>query len=170
MNQRLPIGEFVRPQAFSTSLCQQYALELDTLGTQIREITDSFSDALWQQTYRRGAWPAWKIVHHLFDSQLQGYCRFKFALTESEPVIKPYDQDAWSDLPDSSIQTLTETISLIELLHQRWARLCSGLSENQWKRVFLHPEGGTFALFEAIALYAWHARHHLAHLKIIASA
>jgi hypothetical protein len=103
-------------------------------------------------------------VHHVPDSHLNCYVRFRLALTENEPVIKPYDEARWAELHDARTGPIDESLRLLEALHDRWIRLIRSLREADFKRAFLHPERGRMPLDETLALYAWHSRHHVAHI------
>jgi hypothetical protein len=103
-------------------------------------------------------------VHHLPDSHMNAYVRFKLALTENEPTIKPYAENLWAQLPDSQSTSLETSLVLLDSLHDRFVRLLRSLTPEQWKRSFRHPELGVVPLEKNLALYAWHGRHHVAHI------
>ena len=105
-----------------------------------------------------------QVVHHVPDSHLNSYMRFRLALTEQEPTIKPYDQQRWAELPDSRTAPMDVSLSLLESLHERWVLLLRSLTVADWKRTFRHPELGVVTLEGNAALYAWHGRHHVAHI------
>jgi hypothetical protein len=112
--------------------------------------------------YRPGGWTVRQLVHHVPDSHLNSYMRFRLALTEQEPTIKPYDQALWAELPDSRTAPIEMSLSLLESLHERWVILLRSLTPAEWKRTFRHPELGVVSLERTAALYAWHGRHHVA--------
>src|SRR5581483_12142375 len=105
-----------------------------------------------------------QVVHHLPDSHLNSYLRFRLALTENEPVIKPYQENLWAELPDARTAPIEMSLGLLDHLHARWVLLLRSLTEQQWKRTFTHPELGQVSLENNAALYAWHGRHHVAHI------
>lgn len=119
------------------------------------------------RAYREGGWTGRQVVHHLADSHLNSYARFRLALTEERPVIKPYDEKRWAELPDARSGPVDPSLSLIEGLHARWVALLGAMSPADFDRVFVHPERGEMSLERTARLYAWHCRHHLAHLALI---
>lgn len=120
--------------------------------------------------YRPGGWTGQQVIHHVADSHLNSYCRFRLALTEDNPTIRPYDESAWAELPDVTIMPAGVSLALLESLHSRWVTLLHQLTEAQWQRTFYHPETKRAStLDQALALYAWHGRHHLGHLALLAS-
>ncbi|WP_254245235.1 DinB family protein [Hymenobacter sp. BRD67] len=107
-------------------------------------------------------------MHHVADSHLNAYCRFRLALTEDTPTIRPYDEQAWAELPDVAATPITVSLALLEHLHSRWVTLLQHLDEAQWQRTFYHPGNQkTASLDQTLALYAWHGQHHLAHLSLL---
>ena len=121
-----------------------------------------------QRPYRPGGWTGRQVIHHLADSHLNAYVRFRLALTEDNPTIRPYDEAAWAELPDVAATPITVSLSLLESLHSRWLTLLHHLDEAQWQRTFHHPETQkTTTLDQVLALYAWHGQHHLAHVDLL---
>jgi hypothetical protein len=115
--------------------------------------------------YRPGGWTLRQVAHHLPDSHLNAYVRFKLALTEERPTIKPYDEARWAELPDVRGASVETSVALLEALHERWVALLRGLAASDWSREFVHPQHGTsFDLDRTLALYAWHGRHHVAQI------
>jgi len=107
------------------------------------------------------------VVHHVPDSHLNSYVRFKLALTENEPIIKPYDEAAWAKLPDSASTPIEVSLTLLEALHERWVQLLKSLTDADYARPFRHPELGAVRLDQNLALYGWHGRHHVAHITAL---
>ena len=121
--------------------------------------------------YRPGGWDGRQVIHHLADSHMNCYFRFRLALTEDNPTVRPYDEQAWAELPDVAATPITVSLALLESLHTRWVMLLQHLSEAQWQRTFYHPGSQReFTLDQALALYAWHGQHHLAHLRLLLAA
>jgi hypothetical protein len=114
---------------------------------------------------RPEGWTIKQVIHHCSDSHINSIIRFKLALTEDNPTIRPYREERWAELDDSINDDISISLSLIEVLHTKWAYLLRSLSEEQLNRTFNHPNSGEFTLKQAIALYAWHSNHHLAHVK-----
>lgn len=162
---RFPIGRFEAQESYSTvevrACLQRLALAPKRLAVAVR----GFGDAQLDTPYRPGGWSARQVVHHLADSVLNGSLRFRWALTEEEPTIKPYDENAWSVLPDAKSGPIAPSLALFEGASERLVRLLESLAPQHWSRRFYHPEGRRhWRLDEALALYAWHHEHHVAHL------
>lgn len=161
---RFPIGKFEWPKTISAEQRKEWTATLSKAPLLYREEIEHLTKQQLNTPYREGGWSIRQVVHHVPDSHLHGYIRFKQALTEKDPEIKPYDQTAWAELTDSS-EEIEVSLKLLESLHQRWAFLLNGLQEDDWLRTFRHPESGRSTLEEAASLYAWHSRHHLAHIR-----
>jgi hypothetical protein len=114
--------------------------------------------------YRPDGWSVRQVVHHVPESHMNAYIRFKLALTEDEPVVKPYDEAAWAKLPDISGTPIETSLTLLDALHDRWVRVLRLLDDTAFKRTFRHPEIGVITLEKNLALYAWHGKHHVAHI------
>ena len=117
--------------------------------------------------YREGGWTVRQVVHHVPDSHLNSYIRFKLALTEEEPTIRPYMEDRWAELPEARTAPIELSLSLLEDLHKRWMLMLRAIQPAEWKRTFRHPEIGPMTLEKNLALYAWHGRHHVAHVTAL---
>ena len=130
----------------------------------MREAVAGLTREQLETPYRDGGWTLRQVVHHVPDSHLNSYVRFKLALTEESPTIRPYDEARWAELPDS-VDTPPETsMQLLESLHDRWVRLLRSMSADDFQRTLNHPENGLMTLDAMVALYAWHGRHHVAHI------
>jgi hypothetical protein len=163
-NLRYPIGCFT-PAA--SSQAENRAAQMETLHLlpeRLRAVTSGLSDAQLDTPYREGGWTVRQVVHHLADSHANAYIRFKLALTEDWPTIKPYDEAAWANLADGRLLPIDVSLALIAALHSRWVALLESLSEEDFKRGYNHPERGRQDLGTALALYDWHSRHHTAHI------
>ena len=132
---------------------------------QLRSAIAGLDERALSRRYREGGWTIREVVHHVPDSHMHAYVRFKFALTEDAPSIKAYDEQRWALLPDVTLVAPDVSVNLLDALHQRWVALLRRLTEDQFRRRYLHPELGPVALYEALALYAWHGRHHTAHVR-----
>jgi hypothetical protein len=122
------------------------------------------SDAQLDTPYREGGWTVRQVVHHVADSHINGYCRLKFALAENEPTIKPYDENVWSEFSDTKTLPVNVSLALLEALHTRWVAVLRSLAPEQFRRTYNHPESGKQDIDSHIANYAWHSRHHTAHI------
>ena len=159
-----PIGKFAWDGSASGEQLRQWIDEIAAAPSQLRAAADGLSAEQLDTPYRPGGWTVRQVVHHVPDSHLNSYVRFRLALTEPEPTIKPYDQERWAELPDSRLAAIEVSLSLLESLHERWVILLRSLTPADWKRTFRHPELGLVNLEHTAALYAWHGRHHVAHI------
>jgi hypothetical protein len=116
--------------------------------------------------YRPGGWTTRQVVHHVPDSHMNALVRFKLALTEDQPTIKPYDEARWANLPDAALP-IEASLELTDALHRRWVALLESMSARDFQRTFAHPEAGVLRLDQWLAQYAWHGRHHVAHVRSI---
>jgi hypothetical protein len=163
---RYPIGKF-RPAATVTAeQREEWIQTIESLPAALRRAVNNIPEGdLARERYRPGGWTIRQLLHHLADSHLNSYIRFKLGLTEDEPTVKPYDEAAWAELPDSRELPAELSLQLIDLLHQRWAFLLRQMSEADFARTVLHPEHGRIMRLDFLLdLYAWHSRHHLQHL------
>lgn len=129
----------------------------------LREAIQGLSDAQLDTPYREGGWTVRQLVHHIADSHANAYVRFKLALTESNPTIKPYDEAAWAALPDSRLP-IEPSLAMIEGIHKRLVALLESLAGSDFERTFQHPERGPMTIAANLALYEWHSLHHTAHI------
>jgi len=160
---RYPIGRFSAP---ASSLPGDRAAHIQTLRElpeRLRAAVSGLSDSQLDTPYREGGWKVRQVVHHVPDSHINCYVRFKLALTEDWPTIKPYDEGAWANLPDSRLP-VEVSLQLIAALHGRWVALLEALSEDDFQKGYVHPEMGRQNLAQVLALYDWHSRHHTAHI------
>jgi len=160
---RYPVGRFEWPEAISRQELDAAIAEIAALPGQLRAAVKGLAPEQLDTPYREGGWTVRQVVHHVPDSHLNSYIRFKLALTENEPVIKPYDEAAWAQLADSQ-GAIEPSLELLDALHNRWVTLMRSMSDAQWQRRFTHPERGPMRLDVTAVLYAWHSRHHLAHV------
>jgi uncharacterized damage-inducible protein DinB len=160
---RYPIGRFERPETISSEDRTNAIATLAELPEQLRNVVDGLGSAQLNTPYREGGWTVRQLVHHIADSHMNAFIRIRLALTEDWPTIKPYDQDAWATLHDSAAP-VEWSLELIESLHARWVMLLQSLTEEQWMRGYRHPESGDVSVDAATLMYAWHSRHHVAHI------
>jgi len=160
---RYPIARFSPPASSTPGIRAAQIQTLRLLPERLRAAVAGLNDAQLDTPYREGGWTVRQVVHHLVDSHVNGYIRFKLALTEDWPTIKPYDQAAWAELADSQLP-IDVSLTLIETLHARWVALLASLSDEDFQKGYLHPEDGRVNLATALAIYEWHSRHHTAHI------
>ena len=164
---RYPIGNFRFPDSVSADDRVRFIGQISETPARLREAIAGLSESQLETPYRPGGWTVRQVVHHLPDSHLNSYIRFRLALTEDDPVIKPYAEDRWALLPDARTAPVGVSLQLLESLHQRWVPLLQSLNDEEWRRTFRHPELGSVRLEQNAALYAWHGRHHVAHLTAL---
>ena len=161
---RFPIGRFSPP---ATSLSEMRVAHLETLRMlpeRLRAAVGGLSDPQLDTPYRPEGWTLRQVVHHVADSHANCYIRFKLALTEDWPTIKPYDEVAWANLSDSRRLPVEVSLAMLEALHGRWVGLLEAMSEEDFHKGYVHPEQGRQNLAKALALYDWHSRHHTSHI------
>ena len=161
---RYPIGRFSFPQAVTAGERTAWIAEIAQAPAKLRAAAAGLTADQLDTPYRDGGWTVRQVVHHVPESHMNAYIRFKLALTEDEPVIKPYDEAAWAQLPDVAATPIETSLDMLEALHDRWVRLLRAIEEPDWRRAFRHPEIGLIKLESNLALYAWHGRHHAAHI------
>lgn len=161
---RFPIGRFSYDGPPTEEQRQTLLDEIAHTPHNLRAAVNGLSDSQLETPYRPDGWTVRQVVHHVPDSHLNSYVRFKLALTEDEPTIKPYAEDRWAELADTKATPLEVSLTMLDSLHDRWVRLMRSLSTGDWKRTFRHPEHGTMTLEKNLAMYAWHGRHHVAHI------
>lgn len=161
---RYPIGKFDASQSLTDDQVEQFILSIASLPVRLQEAVANMKAEQLDTPYREGGWTVRQVIHHLPDSHLNGYTRQKLALTEHAPTIRPYNEGAWAELPDSLQGAPEISLTLLAALHQRWVLLLKTLQPEQLQRRFIHPENGEQRIREHIGLYAWHGEHHLAHI------
>jgi hypothetical protein len=168
---RFPIGQPQLPTASLTAPERTaYIQQLAELPAQLTVAARQVGGEGLQQPYRPGGWTGRQVIHHVADSHLNAYCRCRLALTEDNPIVRLYDETAWAELPDVAATPITVSLSLLESLHTRWVTLLQHLDEAQWQRSYVRPiSQETIRLDQFLVLYAWHGRHHLAHIALLNS-
>jgi hypothetical protein len=164
-DQRYPIGRFRFEGPVSREQREHWIGEIAAAPGALRAAVAGLMPAQLDTPYRDQGWTVRQVVHHVPDSHLNAYTRIKLALTEDEPQIKPYDEARWAELPDVLTAPVETSLTLLECLHRRWVLLLRALSPGDFARRFRHPElGRSIELDEVVAMYAWHGRHHVAHI------
>ncbi|MFZ0770045.1 MAG: putative metal-dependent hydrolase [Candidatus Sulfotelmatobacter sp.] len=161
---RYPIGKFAYEGPPTEEQKRKYLADIEQAPANLRTAVKGLSDQQLDTLYRPEGWTVRQVAHHVPDSHLNAYVRFKLALTEDEPTIKPYFEDRWAQLADTQATPVEVSLTLLDSLHDRWVRLLRSLNPEEWKRTFRHPELGLMSLEKALAMYAWHGRHHVAHI------
>lgn len=165
---RYPIGRFVLEGAITAPRREAWIGEVAEAPGQLRQAVRGLKDPEFDTPYREGGWTIRQVVHHLPDSHLNAYVRFKLALTEDNPTIRPYEEARWAELADTGGTPLGVSLTLLEALHRRWVVLLGAMTEAEWSRTFFHPEHQkSFALDGILAMYAWHGRHHVAQISAL---
>jgi uncharacterized damage-inducible protein DinB len=165
---RYPIGRFIPPATTDPDNRSSQIETLRLLPERLRAAVQSLSSAQLDTPYREGGWTVRQLVHHIADSHANAYIRYKLALTEDWPTIKPYDEAAWSRLPDSLLP-IDGSLAMIGAIHERWVAMLESLSDVDFLRGYNHPESGRQTLATVLALYAWHSSHHTAHITNLRS-
>lgn len=162
---RYPIGEFRFAENITEAKRRAWIEEIAAAPANLRRAVAGLSAEQIDTPYRPGGWTVRQVVHHLPDSHLNSYVRFRLALTEDEPTIKPYREDQWAELADARTAPVELSLALLESLHGRWVLLLGALGGEDWGRRFRHPERGMVSLEQNLAMYAWHGRHHVAQIE-----
>lgn len=165
---RYPIGRFDAPAAIAPEDLARWTSELEGLPTRLASAVAGLTEAQLDTPYRPGGWTVRQVVHHVADSHTNAYVRFKLTLTEEAPTIRPYDEGAWAELGDVRASPVALSVSFLGFLHQRWCVLLRSLGPPDFERTYVHPEWGVTSLALAVGQYAWHGRHHLAHVTGLA--
>jgi uncharacterized damage-inducible protein DinB len=159
-----PIGKFHFEGTLTDDQKRALIGEIADVPAKLRAAITGLSEAQFDTPYRPGGWTVRQVTHHVPDSHMNAYVRFKLALTESEPAIKAYEQQLWAELPDTKETPIEVSLAMLDSLHDRWVRLLRSIKLEEWKRTFRHPELGLVTLERNLALYAWHGKHHVAHI------
>ena len=166
---RYPIGHFEYGNVYTLDDTRKHIKTIASLPKNIKKVVKKFKGGELDKSYRQNGWTARQVIHHLADSHMNAYVRMKLTVTENTPVIKPYEEQRWAETEDSKHGSIKYSIKLLDALHQRWVLFLSSLDEEDLERAFYHPvTKRSFQLQEAIALYAWHGMHHLAHIQLVA--
>ena len=163
MDLRYPIGTFQYEGELSREVIRKWIREIEELPGLLQEAVKDLDENQLDTAYRPNGWTVRQVIHHLADSHMNAYIRLKLALTEDSPLVKTYDETAWAELADYQLP-VEGSLLVLEGLHKRWADLLRNLNLNDLQRTFTHPELGEVLLYKNIGMYAWHGKHHLAHI------
>ncbi len=161
---RYPIGKPERPDHLTDEQRRGLIEAIAEIPAKLRAAVAGLSQQQLDTPYRPGGWTVRQVVHHVPDSHMNAYVRFKLALTESEPTIKPYEEARWALLGDAKDAPVETSLALLDSLHQRWVILLRSIAPGDWAKKYNHPEDGPTTLDKALAIYGWHGRHHVAHI------
>ncbi len=161
---RYPVGQFTWPEKVGEAERREWIGQIEETPAKLREAVKGLSEKQLDTPYREGGWTVRQVAHHLADSHANAYIRFKLALTENEPTIKPYEQQLWAELVDAKNAPVGVSLLLLDSLHQRWVMMLKAMKPEDYARKFRHPELGVLDLNQYLAQYAWHGRHHVAHV------
>jgi hypothetical protein len=167
MDLRYPIGEYV-PQPFSLKQKEQWLTDIKFLPQVLENSILDLDEAQINTPYREGGWTVHELVHHIADSHINAYTRFKLGLTEENPTIRVYNEKLWANLDDVKNLPVNVSITLLHALHLRWYEMLKNLDEEAWNRTIFHPEHKkSFTLWHLLGMYAWHGEHHIAHITAL---
>jgi uncharacterized damage-inducible protein DinB len=164
MNPRYPVGKYEEPAKVTPELRARAIQEIAATPEKLRAAVTGLNDTQLDTPYREGGWTVRQVVHHVADSHMNSYVRFRLALTETEPTIKPYEESAWAKLEDAAYAPIEVSLRLLDPLHERWVRLLRSLKPEDFARTFRHPEHGARTIDWMLFLYEWHGQHHTAHV------
>lgn len=158
-----PIGKFEPVNEVTPELRREFIQTIIDLPENLKKAVEDLSDVQLDTPYRPGGWTVRQLVHHVADSHLNSYCRFKLAATEEKPTIRPYYEDRWAELADSKLP-VDVSLSLIEGIHKRWVALLESFTGEDFAKELIHPESGVWMVDKFLGLYDWHSKHHTAHI------
>lgn len=167
---RYPIGKFTFPESVSDAQAAAYIDDIAAAPAQLRAAVAGLSDEQLETPYREGGWTLRQVVHHVADSHINSYVRFKLGATENDPLICSYEEQLWAELPDGKSLPVEVSLDLLDRLHQRWVLFLRSLDADGLQRTFRHPALGSVTLARNLALYSWHGRHHIAHITALRAA
>jgi hypothetical protein len=163
MDSRYPIGKY-EPQPYSEKQKESWINDIKFLPQSIENALQNLDEAQQNTPYREGGWTVKQLVHHVADSHMNAYIRFKLGLTEDNPTIKPYEEALWAQLSDSTLPT-NLSVTLLHALHARWYHLLTNIKTEEWNRTVFHPEQKKeITLWNLLGIYSWHSRHHTTHI------
>jgi uncharacterized damage-inducible protein DinB len=161
---RYPIGKYI-VQPFSSKLLGEWLTDIKYLPQHLENAILNLDEAQINTAYRDGGWTVKQVVHHVADSHMNAYIRFKLGLTEDNPMIKPYNEATWAEMADTKNLPINISLTLLHALHSRWYEILKNMNEEDFNKTVFHPEHKReFTLWELLVMYAWHSRHHVAHI------
>lgn len=166
---RFPVGRFQRPASLTADERAAAIASIAATPSRMRDAVRGLNEQQFDTPYRPDGWTVRQVVHHVPDSHMNAYVRFKLALTEDTPTIKPYDEGAWAKLEDARSTPIETSLSILDGVHDRWVRILNAMSASDFERKLNHPENGVMSLDQMLAMYEWHGRHHVAHISNLRS-
>jgi uncharacterized damage-inducible protein DinB len=164
---RYPIGPFRFTPAVTTGARLADIASIAEAPARLREAVEDLDDRQLNTPYRPEGWTVRQVVHHVADSHINAYTRFRLAMTEEHPTVRPYDQNGWAQLEDACSAPIEISLSLLDRLHDRWVRLLRSLQPDDFARTVLHPENGVMSIDHLLQSYSWHGKHHVAHIAAL---
>jgi hypothetical protein len=166
---KYPIGKFTAPAEYTKDAIAGFINDIKELPANLRKVAATLTEEQLDTPYRPGGWTIRQVIHHLADSHMHSLIRFKWTLTEDTPTIKPYNQATWAELADSKLP-IEPSLAMLDGIHQRLIALFASFTDADWDRIFVHPETkANVPLKRNLAIYAWHGKHHLAHIQYVAN-
>jgi hypothetical protein len=167
---KYPVGRFTRPETVTSELLSNAIVQIEAFSAKLRAAVEGLTDSQLDTPYREGGWTIRQVVHHCADSHMNAFSRFKLARTEDNPTIYPYHENLWAELEDSKNLPLDPSLSMIDGIHARWSMLLKHFSADDFARTFFHPQQDRNVRLDFTTLmYAWHCKHHLAHITNLKS-
>ena len=164
---RYPTGKY-QPQPFSVKQLEEWLIDIQFLPQHLENAVLNLDEQQLNTAYRPDGWTVRQVVHHVADSHMNAYIRFKLGLTENNPTIKPYNEEAWAKMKDTAVIPINVSLTLLHALHVRWMEVLKEIKEEEWERTVVHPEHGKqMTLWHLLGMYAWHGRHHIAHVTAL---
>ncbi|MES2703801.1 MAG: putative metal-dependent hydrolase [Bacteroidota bacterium] len=162
---KYPIGRYQKPEQYDAAMKHEWLGALKGLPVWLDACIENLDEHQLHTPYREGGWTIQQVIHHLADSHMNAYIRLKLALTEDNPTVKPYDENAWALLPDNDMP-VNLSITLLHALHRKLVHLLQHIEEAAWQNTYYHPDHKRdFPVWEVVAMYAWHSRHHMEHIR-----
>jgi hypothetical protein len=162
---RYPVGKFKAPESYTAEIISGYIKTIESFPSELSKAVQGLNDKQLDTPYREGGWTVRQVVHHVVDSHMNAYIRFKLALTEDNPTIKPYNEALWAELQEAKHAPIQLSLPLLEALHKRWVASLKTLAPEDLNRTFYHPDSkANVPLTRNMGIYAWHCNHHLAHI------
>ena len=163
---KYPVGRYTKPEGHTPQLVKEWISVLRALPSWMDACIENLDEHQLQVPYREGGWNTQQVVHHVADSHMNAYIRLKLALTEDNPTVKPYDESAWANLVDTRIAPVNLSVTMLHAMHRRMVILLQNMQPADWDRTYFHPEHQrSFPIWEMVAMYAWHSRHHTEHIR-----